>query len=180
MGRSPEEAVVVRQQQRWIRSGLAAALLLVAPQTSFAQTGACSLVQTDQPSGAQILRCGDDLTLRAAANTRYQLIDGTNLRLDSGALLIEFHPSQRRRNFQILTPQAIASVRGTTWAMELKPGRTATLVIDGSVTVKGDSDQGTVDLGPGQGVDVLLGTGPLQVKRWPEPRAAALLARFGR
>jgi hypothetical protein len=64
--------------------------------------------------------------------------------------------------------------------MELKPGSTATLVIDGSVTVKGDFDQGSVDLGPGQGVDVSLGKGPLQVKRWPEQRVAALLARFGR
>jgi hypothetical protein len=36
---------------------------------------------------------------------------------------------QRRREFQILTPQAIASVRGTKWAMEVKPGETSTLVL---------------------------------------------------
>jgi hypothetical protein len=36
---------------------------------------------------------------------------------------------QRRREFQILTPQAIASARGTKWAMEVKPGETSTLVL---------------------------------------------------
>ena len=172
---------MVRRQKHLKRLGLAITAALLWPSGSpSAQIGTCSLVPTDQASGAKVLRCGDDLALQAAAGTRYQMIDGTTLRLDSGALLIEFHPSERRRSFQILTPQAIASVRGTKWAMELTPGRTATLVIDGAVTVKGGSDQGAVDLGPGQGVDVALGTGPLQVKRWTQQRVAALLARFGR
>jgi hypothetical protein len=34
-------------------------------------------------------------------------------------------------------------------------------------------------LGPGEGVDV-EGTEPLNVKRWPTARVAALMARLGR
>jgi hypothetical protein len=36
---------------------------------------------------------------------------------------------QSRREFQILTPQAIASLRGIKWAMEVKRGETSTLVL---------------------------------------------------
>jgi hypothetical protein len=36
-----------------------------------------------------------------------------------------------------------------------------------------------VFLGPGDGVDVDPGTEPLVIKRWPQPRVDALLARLG-
>jgi hypothetical protein len=38
---------------------------------------------------------------------------------------------------------------------------------------------GGVVLGPGEGVDVDPGTVPLVIKRWPQPRVDALLARLG-
>jgi hypothetical protein len=37
-----------------------------------------------------------------------------------------------------------------------------------------------VSLRRGQGVDVAPGSEPLVVKRWPQARVSALLARFGR
>ncbi|MGZ2404638.1 hypothetical protein ACVIKO_001898 [Rhizobium ruizarguesonis] len=52
------------------------------------------------------------------------------------------------------------------------------LVVRGSVAVRRPSGEPVV-LSPGEGVDVIGGTEPLVVRRWPAPRAAALLARLG-
>jgi hypothetical protein len=41
---------------------------------------------------------------------------------------------KRRQEFQLLTPQVIAAVRGTKWAMEVTPGQTSTLVLLGQVS----------------------------------------------
>jgi len=146
----------------------------------------------------QVLRCGSELTITPAPGTvdhpAAAAEDGlpASVQLDSGALLIEFH-SKRRREFQILTPQAIASVRGTKWAMEVKPGQTSTLVLLGQVTVARKDAAEEVVVGPGQGVDVsnadagktvrsMSGSAkpaPIGVKKWAPDRVKALLARFG-
>ena len=93
-------------------------------------------------------------------------------------------PRQRGKNrFKVTTPQAIAAVRGTKWAVDAQETRTSVLVLRGQVAVRksagADQVVGQVVLGPGQGVDVDRGTDPLVVKRWPQPRVDALLARLG-
>jgi hypothetical protein len=103
-------------------------------------------------------------------------------------LFIEFK-SKRRQEFQILTPQAIASVRGTKWAIEVKPGQTSTLVLTGEVTVARKDDPKTIVIAAGQGVDV-TGLGlprsmsdakqePIVVKQRAPGRIKELLGRFG-
>jgi hypothetical protein len=158
-----------------------------------AQSGACVLTTDKRNPTEKILRCGSDLTITPAPGTVYRPAaageDGlpASVQLDSGALLIEFHAT-RRREFQILTPQAIASVRGTKWAMEVKPGQTSTLVLLGQVTVTRKDVPDTVLVGPGQGVDISGNTvrsmndpkpGPVAVKKWAPDRVKSLLARFG-
>jgi hypothetical protein len=152
-----------------------------------AQNAECKLVPDDRNPPEKIMRCGDDLTVRAARGTRFNPVDRQGkeppkeLRLDAGALIIEFHPSEARKNFQILTPHAIAAVRGTKWVVDVHSRRTSTLVITGEVAVRRPDGGAAVILGPGEGVDVAAGTraGPLMVKRWPQARVRALLARFG-
>jgi FecR protein len=166
--------------------------------SAFAQSGACVLTPDKRNPNDQILRCGTELTITPAPGAVYHLAaaaeDGppSSVQLDSGALLIEFH-SKRRSEFQILTPQAIASVRGTKWAMEVKPGQTSTLVLLGQVTVARKDVTEEVVVGPGQGVDVSgedagkvvrsMSAGrkppPIGVKKWAPDRVKALLARFG-
>jgi ferric-dicitrate binding protein FerR (iron transport regulator) len=158
-----------------------------------AQSGACVLVPDRRNPTEQILRCGSDLVVTPAPGTVYRAgppgEDGlpTSVQLDSGALLIEFH-SKRRQEFQILTPQAIASVRGTKWAMEVKPNQTSALVLLGQVAVARKDATDPVLVGPGQGVDVSDGTVrsmsggkpmPIGVKKWAPERVKTLLARFG-
>ena len=177
------------------RPRLASALLLGSLALSFAiatgaptrgESGACALIPDDRNPSERMLRCGDDLTIRAAPGTRYTLVDQQGqqppkaAKLESGALLVEFKPSEKRRTFQILTPNAVAAVRGTKWAVEVDLEKSATLVVLGYVEVKRPDGTEGVLLRAGQGVDVTVGSaGPLLAKRWPKPRADALLARFG-
>jgi hypothetical protein len=169
---------------------LAVSLWLSAPAPVLAEGSGCTLTPDDRNPSEKILKCGDDLTIHSAPKTRYRLTDqqGQELpkdappkgaQLDSGALMIEFKPTDGRRNFQILTPHAIAAVRGTTWAVEVEPDRTSTLVISGAVEVmRPDAKRGAI-LRAGQGADVSGAKGPITVKRWAKKRVDALLARFG-
>lgn len=166
----------------------AAALLLLtclpAP-SALAQADLCVLTPDSYSPNDRILHCGAALTVRPAPGTSYHPLDvGSDrlpsaVQLDSGALLIEFNRTRTRRNFQILTPLAIASVRGTRWAVETKPGQSSVLVLKGAVQVARANGAAAVVLRPGQGVDVTDAAGPLQVKRWAPQRVRALLARFG-
>jgi ferric-dicitrate binding protein FerR (iron transport regulator) len=150
-----------------------------------AQTAGCVLVADERNPPEQILRCGKSLDIRTAAGTVYHPVERRGalpraVELDEGALMIEFHPSAALRHFQILTPNAIAAVRGTRWVVEVTPERSSTLVIRGKVAVSRRETVGnTVLLGPGDGADVAPGDEPLVVKHWAEPRVRALLARFG-
>jgi FecR protein len=144
------------------------------------------VVQPDRLSpNEQVLLCGSDLTVRPAPGTRYRPADAgqdrppASVELDSGALLIEFHASKKRRDFQILTPLAIASVRGTKWAVEATADRTSVLVLRGAVRVARVNAPPAVTLRQGQGVDVRSDGQPLQVKKWSRERVDALMARFG-
>jgi ferric-dicitrate binding protein FerR (iron transport regulator) len=167
----------------WL-AAVAGALWLGASAHGFAQPAGCTLVADDRNPTEKILRCGNTLAIRNAPGTRYRLTGQhgrqapTGVRLDSGALLIEFTPSDRQKNFQILTPHAIAAVRGTRWAVDVEHGNTATLVLSGAVAVTSPRAP-SVLLTPGEGADVTAGTRDIVVKRWGQKRVDALLARFG-
>jgi hypothetical protein len=162
------------------------ASLSVAP--ALAQSGSCVLTPDKRRPADQILRCGSNLTARPAAGTVYRPVIQSlpfpppALQLDDGALIIEFQPRAHRREFQILTPEAIASVRGTRWAVERKPGKTSVLVLQGAVEVAraGPTADAFVVLREGEGVDVVVSSEPLQVKHWSPERVKALLDRFER
>jgi FecR protein len=164
-----------------------------AAVTAEAQSGACVLSRNPRNPNERILRCGSELTITPAPGTVYRPAaagdDGlpASVQLDSGALLIEFN-FKRRQEFQILTPQVVASVRGTKWAMEVKPGETTTLVLAGEVTVARKNDPEKVVVGPGEGVDVSSLGAPrsvggqqerMAVKQWEPARVNELLGRFG-
>jgi hypothetical protein len=165
---------------------LLATLILIAGATPLlAQADGCKLVPDERNPTQKLLRCGDHLTIRSAPDTRYRLTGQQGdepprgAELDTGALMIEFNPTPARRTFQILTPHAIAAVRGTTWAVEIDHDWTSVFVIRGYVEVR-RPDAGTgVVLRATQGTDVTSGTRPITLRRWPKPRVDALLARFG-
>lgn len=136
-------------------------------------------------NATQTLRCPGELTIVAEGGAKYTLqsfdrsggVD--SVKLQSKALLVDVPKQQGKRRFQVTTPQAIAAVRGTKWAVDVQETRTSVLVLRGQVAVRRPRGAGGVVLGPGEGVDVDPGTVPLVVKRWPQPRVDALLARLG-
>jgi hypothetical protein len=152
---------------------------------ALAAGSACALVPSESDPSEKILQCGQALTVRPAHGTSYQPIykSGQQLpaaiRLDNGALLIEFHPDSQQIEFQILTPLAIAAVRGTKWAMEVSAKRTSTLVLEGAVAVTSRRLNQYVILTEGRGVDISEGDASLTQKQWGEARVRALLSRFG-
>jgi hypothetical protein len=167
------------------RSVCAAAALLLANLAAHGQTTACRVATLSDPPG-DLLTCRDGLVIRTERNSLYQLTDGNRDGRPEGAeltgrgLLIELSPGRGRNRFQIHTPHAIASVRGTIWAMDVTATRTSVFVQEGAVFVTRPGSRSGVTLRAGDGVDVEAAGGPLEVRRWAPQRAAALLARFGR
>lgn len=166
------------------RSLLTAALVigLVPFEPAFAQSGGCAL--TRQAGGRQLLRCPGGVTVTAEAGAAFRLTDRNgdgspdSVSLRSKAILVDVDNDQHQGGFQVVTPQAIAAVRGTQWAVDVASGTTSVLVTRGRVAVRRPAGA-SVTLAPGEGVDVQSGTEPLVVRRWPAARASALLARLG-
>lgn len=81
------------------------------------------------------------------------------------------------RRFEVRTPLAIASVRGTEWLVEHGAEASAVFVRDGRVAVRARGGGGT--LGPGEGITIAAGGGPGEVKVWGPPRIARATAALG-
>ncbi|MGA9331963.1 MAG: FecR domain-containing protein [Bradyrhizobium sp.] len=131
----------------------------------------------------QTLHCRTGITIVAEDGARYTLRSNRNGRVDavelSGkALLIEVAPKSGGNKFEVITPQAIAAVRGTKWAVDAAGDKTSVFVVNGSVRVGRRTGGNGVTLRPGEGVDVEP-SAPLTVKRWAPARVSALLARLG-
>jgi hypothetical protein len=167
---------------------IAAAFLFVtaiAGPGSAQAAGACALVPNERMPSEKILQCGETLTVRPAQGARYQPLFKkgdplpVGIRLNEGALLIEYHPASPQEKFQILTPLAIAAVRGTKWAMDVTKAQTSTLVLNGAVAVTNRRLNKFVVLTEGQGVDITPTDTSVVQKTWGEARVRALLSRFG-
>ncbi|CDM58076.1 FecR domain-containing protein [Rhizobium favelukesii] len=160
------------------------AACLFASDAAFAQASGCTMERVAGTS-RQVMRCAEGVTIIAEGGARFNVIDrNRDGRLDAvslrnKAVLVDVDRAQRPDGFEVVTPQAIAAVRGTRWAVDVKSGTTSVFVVRGRVAVGRPSAGRRVTLNVGEGVDVTRGSGPLTVRRWPAARAAALLARLG-
>ncbi|MCF4129903.1 FecR domain-containing protein [Methylobacterium sp. SyP6R] len=168
------------------RAASALAFTLAAGKAA-AQSPCTEETRFDPP--LRVLRCSDGLVLETEQGSGLRPIDrdgdghleGAEIGGRSVLVTLPPGPRVRREGFQILTPHAIASVRGTVYAVDVTTGRTSVFVQQGRVVVarrRGADD--AVTLGPGEGVDVDMDRSPLAVRRWPQERVRALLERFGR
>lgn len=166
-----------------ISAALAALMILAAGSGASAQqpAGCTSSTRTDPPR--TVFTCRGGVVIEAEAAARFRIVPPQGggavdaVELDGKGVLVDLPP--RRGRFQILTPHAIASVRGTVYALDVTATATAVFVQEGSVRVTRRDGSEPVTLGAGEGVDVSPGT-PLTVRRWPAARASLLLGRFGR
>jgi hypothetical protein len=165
-------------------SAAAIALVLAGASAVPAQTGrGCTIREfTDPPR--QVLTCRDGLIVETQRDAAATLSDADGdgapdrASVTGRGILVDMPPG-RRGGFQILTPHAIASVRGTVYAVDVGERATAVFVQQGRVEVTKRAGGESVTLGPGEGVDVDPAQ-PLEVRRWPSERALGFLARFGR
>jgi ferric-dicitrate binding protein FerR (iron transport regulator) len=132
----------------------------------------------------QTLHCDAGITVVAEGGAHYNPLSRRKSRVDavelnSKALLIDVPPKSGGTTFRVITPQAIAAVRGTKWAVDVNGDKTSVFVVRGKVGVARRTGGRGVTLGPGEGVDVEPGTAPLTVKRWAAARVSALMARLG-
>jgi ferric-dicitrate binding protein FerR (iron transport regulator) len=153
---------------------------------ALAQQAALTCPTSATVNGTQTLRCAGGVTIIAESGAKFTLLDRDgNGRVDGvdlqgKAVFIEAPKQRAGRTFEVMTPQAIAAVRGTKWAVDAEGSKTSVFVDTGRVAVRRPAAPGQVVLGPGEGVDVDASTTPLEVRRWPQPRVAALMARLGR
>jgi ferric-dicitrate binding protein FerR (iron transport regulator) len=147
-----------------------------------AQVPGCQSAPSAAGPSRQILQCAGGFTIEIEGGTAYRFAGPPRpLIIEAGAVLVEHAGRVRRQHeFQIRTPLAIAAVRGSLWIVDAQPGRTSVFVQHGVVAVERRGGSNIVVLREGDGVDVVAERAPLVRKRWGAPRAAALLARFGR
>ena len=164
---------------------VAFACLLLPVQMAAAQPANMGCTTESTANAAQTLRCEGGVTIVAENGARFTLQDRdgngrvNSAELSSKALLLEVPKKQGGNRFQVITPQAIAAVRGTKWAVDAAEGKTSVFVVNGRVAVGRRTGSHSVTLGAGEGVDVEATRGPLTIKRWPAARVAALMARLG-
>jgi len=163
--------------------GLVCSILLTGPTA--AQTVAnAGCTPSAAGAGTRSWRCDNGITIVAENGARFELKDANRdghidaVELSSKALLIEVPKKSGGNRFRVLTPQAIAAVRGTRWAVDVAETKTSVFVAGGQVGVSRRTGGNAVVLGAGEGVDVEA-TGTLEVKRWGQPRIDALMARLG-
>jgi ferric-dicitrate binding protein FerR (iron transport regulator) len=163
--------------------GLAALTLLSATPTNAQSLGACRVEIAANPP-RKVLLCGAALTIEAEEEARFRVRGKVaaghpeGVSVSDGAVLINVKPDRHIR-FQVLTPHALAAVRGTVYAVDVQQAETAVFVARGRVTVTQRGSRAIVTLEQGQGVDVGPGR-PLEVKTWGAERVSKLMARFGR
>nr|WP_244846287.1 FecR domain-containing protein [Mesorhizobium sp. L-8-3] len=165
---------------------MVALTLFLRQGDGFAQsTDKGCLLESVPGTSRRVLHCDRGLTITVEGGARYRLLDRNGdgstdgVALNRKAVLIDAPSSAALRGFEVVTPQAIAAVRGTRWAVDVARGKTSVFVVRGAVAVRRPSSGNSVVLGPGEGVDVDTGTVPLEVRRWPVARRDALLRRLG-
>ena len=166
------------------RAVIAVACSIWGSSASAQSAGMGCLLEAQAGTSRHVLVCPGRIRIIAEAGARYSLADRNQDGVADGALLrrkalLLETPAGSGAGFSVITPQAIAAVRGTKWAVDVAGGTTSVFVVDGRVAVQSPTSRSRVVLGPGEGVDVERGTDPLEVKRWGAARAAALLARLG-
>ena len=168
------------RRSMWLASAvLLAGLSLVSAARAQSGTEGCNA----GVSGAQQMWiCPGGLTIIEENGARFSLDDRNGdgnvdlIRLWRKAVLLEFTAGRR---LEVVTPQAIAAVRGTRWVVDARSGETEVFVVRGAVGVRRPSGGSEVVLDAGDGVDAAGSTGPLEAKRWAASRVAALMARLG-
>ncbi|POF31671.1 FecR family protein [Roseibium marinum] len=167
-----------------IKTFLTATLFLAAACTQGAAQDVNGCVKANVPNPPRIVyQCANGLVFEAEAAAEIAVENSPGqdrpaaVQLTEDAVLIEVEPDSGP--FQILTPHAIAAVRGTIFVVDVTREMTSVFVVRGKVAVSRPDGSDLVTLSDGEGVEVTEDN-PLIAKQWPQEKAERLLARFAR
>ena len=148
------------------------------------QGAACQTTEVNDPPRV-ILYCANGLVIEAealeanASAFRLPVLETPPVSIDVNSRGVLVTLPSGKGPFQIKTPHAIVSARGTVFVVDVGTAETAVFVVEGVVEVRRQDGSGTVELGKGDGVTVSAFT-PMTVKQWPAAKVSALLMRFAR
>src|SRR5262245_7722816 len=115
--------------------------LFLACAQAVSQPAGPGCTSSPSPNATQTIRCDNGITIVAESGARFELKDNNRdghidtIELSNKALLVEVPKKPGGNRFKVQTPQAIAAVRGTRWAVDASDGKTAVFVADGRVAV---------------------------------------------
>lgn len=180
-----------------LSSGRIAAILfaLVFTGPAAGQT-VCRLEATPGQPDRQVLQCGDTVQVEGAPGARFQPVNRDSdplpeaVEVEEGRILARVHGRNPATSvgtqrpppfeFQIRTPHAVASVRGTVWAVGVEGARTSIYVKDGSVRIERTLDDNAATMVCNEGVDIAAGErGELVPHEWARSRSDLFLEPFG-
>ena len=128
----------------WLAGALSAAVLATAAFAQSSGDGCQAEALQDPPR--TVLTCPNGVSIVAEDGTIFELQDRSSaagpeaVRLDGKALLLEAPAGAVEGGFEVITPQAIAAVRGTKWAVDVADGKTSVFVVTGRVAVSREAD----------------------------------------
>lgn len=147
-------------------------------------------IETGEDARVTLL-CNGGLTVSVAPSSRLQVDrfltetptgwrrlfrrSGGQMQLFEGAAGFLMHGTGGSR-FRLRTPNAVAAVRSTEWAVETNGKQSAVFVREGRVRAIGGGSSQALD--PGEGIDIAGGS-VSGVREWPASRVAALNERIG-
>lgn len=144
-------------------SGIVSKVGSEALNTKAAILGPGTVIEVSQPGQADIaftsgvlLRVagGGKLTITSARVLADQNFTQTQLRLDHGKLFVRSPKLGKTSRLAVVTPTAVAAVRGTDFLVKTEKGKTSTLVGEGSVEVSDDQISELKPVEAGQKADV--------------------------
>ena len=118
---------------------IALAGLLLLTGNAAAQPARSGCTSAPTALGTQTLHCATAITIVAESGAKFELRDRNrdgqvdSVELSNKALLLEVPKKPGRTRFDVVTPQAIAAVRGTKWAVDAEGAKTSVFVVDGRV-----------------------------------------------
>jgi hypothetical protein len=170
----------IQRTARWLSLSIASLFFATAAS---GQTSAPCPSQTLSDPPRVVYRCASGVTIEVEQRTALEgflgpILEGVrNIFVSDRAIMVDVEPGLGA--FQIRTPYAIASVRGTTFIVDALTNSADVFVIEGLVSVSGGYAMGLVELSAGDGVSV-TSTALSDVSQWPQTRVSALLRRFDR
>src|SRR4051812_18683380 len=125
---SKEDSVMSLMARNLFVGLIAATASLLWLSVALAQSTGCS---TDSSGSQDVVHCPSGLTIVVEKGARYSLADRNGdgqpdaARLRGKALLLDLPKQDQPARFEVITPQTIAAVRGTKWAVDVQGSKTS-------------------------------------------------------